>query len=117
MTNPGHFKKGSDPRRMTALKFANGESFREACREKSTDALALLDQAMHSPDETMTLRVACAKSIIEFGYGKAPSSIAIQADTAKPLDTLTLDQLDVLIARFLVDEKDITPTLEVIEHQ
>jgi hypothetical protein len=115
-THKGQFQKGDDPRRMTAIKFKNGEVFRKACREKTEDALQLLDEAMRDTEQPMNLRVSVARYILEQAHGKPVSSVALKIEDAEPIDTLTLSQLDVMIARFLKDERDITPQVEAIEH-
>jgi hypothetical protein len=112
----GMFQKGHDPRRFDQVKFANGESFRSACREKSEAALELLGSTMEDADQSLTLRVQCARYIIEQGHGKPVTALAIADANGKPIDSLGLDQLDLMIAQYLTNERDITPESIPIEH-
>jgi hypothetical protein len=48
----------------------------EACREKTPDALAVIQELMESSSNDR-VRLAAAQFIIERGYGKAPERIAL----------------------------------------
>ena len=96
----GQFKKGHDPRRQTPVTFRNGQAFREVCREKSPEAVEFLYSVMRDEEETTKNRVSVARYIIEQGYGKPTTPIAV-ASEGSDVAKLTSSQIDAKLSLLL----------------
>ncbi len=68
----GQFKPGYDPRRNLHGPFTSPErrTFMEACREKTENALAVLEAAMNDESASWKDRMTAASLLIEHGHGK-----------------------------------------------
>ena len=68
----GQFKPGYDPRRNLNGPFTSPErrTFMEACREKTDNALAVLEAAMNDESASWRDRMTAAALLIEHGHGK-----------------------------------------------
>ena len=68
----GQFKSGYDPRRNLNGPFTSPErrTFMEACREKTDNALAVLEAAMNDESASWRDRMTAASLLIEHGHGK-----------------------------------------------
>ena len=68
----GQFKPGYDPRRNLQGPFTSPErrTFMEACREKTENALAVLEAAMNDESASWKDRMTAASLLIEHGHGK-----------------------------------------------
>lgn len=68
--------------------------FRDACREKSIEALEVIERIMHSAKYASDrLKAACW--IIEQGYGRAPQSVEISGkggEPFKPILNITIEK-------------------------
>lgn len=74
--------------------------FRKLCRKRTVKALKALTDALDDPDS----RVAAAKALLEFGWGKAPAHGFDKGDadaTDTKLDGLTADEITELARREL----------------
>ena len=98
--NKGSFQKGYDPRRQKPITFRNGQVFRELCREKSPELLEMLMGFAQDEEEPTRTRFAVAKWIMEQGYGKAVTAVALLEDSKDPgsmsreeLDSAIIEQL------------------------
>lgn len=96
----GQFKKGYDPRRQTPITFRNGQVFRELCREKSPEMLELIIGFARDEEETTQNRYNAAKYIIEQGYGKPTTPVAVAAEDGD-IKKYSAQQIDNAIARAL----------------
>ena len=67
----------------------------EACRENWQIAYGTLLSIMTDPNEKAMARAASAKSLLEFGFGKAPMAVHITNDQGeeKPLNTYSKSEL------------------------
>lgn len=87
----GRFPKGVSGNRAGRPKVDGW--FRELCRKRTRKALKALTDALDDPDS----RVAAAKALLEFAWGKAPAAgFASPSDApnkADPLSTMTDEQL------------------------
>ena len=68
----GQFKPGYDPRRNLNGPFTSPErrTFMEACREKTENALAVLEAAMNDEAASWKDRITAAALLLEHGHGK-----------------------------------------------
>ena len=83
----GSFRKGHDPRRMSVKKYADGQTFRQLCQERSGEALELLIGIMQDEAEDKKTRMAAAIHVLDRGYGKPISGVALlgsDSDTTDP---------------------------------
>jgi hypothetical protein len=71
--------------------------FRELCRKRTVKALKALTSALSDPDS----RVAAAKALLEFGWGKAPARLELGASDGGLLQALGVTPD---VAKGLVDE-------------
>ena len=109
----GQFKKGYDARRQTPITFRNGQVFRELCREKSPEMLELIIGFARDEEETTQNRYNAAKYIIEQGYGKPTTPVAVATDDGD-VRKYSATQIDNLIAKALGAE---AIEGEVIDHE
>lgn len=81
-TQQGRFAKGKsgNPGGRPAL---IGE-FRDKCRERTDAALKALEDALEDP----LARVAAAKVLLEFGWGKPSQSMQVTGEEGRPLSII-----------------------------
>ena len=75
----GQFKPGYDPRRNLHGPFTSPErrTFMEACREKTENALAVLEAAMNDESASWRDRMTAASLLIDHGHGKPVDRTAV----------------------------------------
>ncbi len=75
----GQFKPGYDPRRNLHGPFTSPErrTFMEACREKTENALAVLEAAMNDEAASWRDRMTAASLLIDHGHGKPVDRTAV----------------------------------------
>ena len=75
----GQFKPGYDPRRNLNGAFTSPErrTFMEACREKTENALAVLEAAMNDESASWRDRMTAASLLIDHGHGKPVDRTAV----------------------------------------
>ncbi len=75
----GQFKPGYDPRRNLNGPFTSPErrTFMEACREKTENALAVLEAAMNDESASWRDRMTAASLLIDHGHGKPVDRTAV----------------------------------------
>ena len=75
----GQFKPGYDPRRNLNGPFTSPErrTFMEACREKTENALAVLEAAMNDESASWKDRMTAASLLIDHGHGKPVDRTAV----------------------------------------
>ena len=103
--NKGSFQKGYDPRRQKPITFRNGQVFRELCREKSPELLNMLVGFAQDEEEPTRTRFAVAKWIMEQGYGKAVTAVALLEDT-QDIGSMSREDLDKAIMQELLRRKE-----------
>ena len=99
-TNAGSFKKGYDPRRQTPITFKNGQHFRQLCRTKTPEMLEIIIGFARDEDETTQNRYNAAKYVIEQGYGKPTTPVAVATD-GEDITKYSAQQIDNAIAAAL----------------
>jgi hypothetical protein len=78
-THSGSFKPGHDSRRNLLGPRMSKEkvSFMQACRDKTDNALSVLDEAMNDPNASWRDRMSAAALLLEHGHGKSVDRIAV----------------------------------------
>ena len=81
----GQFKTGYDPRRNLNGPFTSPErrTFMEACREKTENALAVLEAAMNDEAASWRDRMTAASLLIDHGHGKPVDRTAVLLQTGR----------------------------------
>lgn len=102
--NPGGFKKGDDPRRPQGLVLSNGESFAKRARELGPDALEWWDTVWRDESHPISTRLRASEMIVERGFGKAVSTLDINVNDNRPINTYTTQELEAMMSRFAGDQ-------------
>lgn len=84
----GRFVKGHAPHKRVGRK-AKSQEFKDACAERSMQALEVLVEIMLDVEQPASARILAAKTIIEQANGKPPQ--AVQLDDVDTSIKITID--------------------------
>ena len=95
----GQFKPGYDPRRNLKGPYTSPErrTFVEACREKTEDALTVLETCMRDEGASWRDRMTAAALLIEHAHGKPVDRKVVAelgvGEQGRPVEQLTEEEL------------------------
>ena len=92
----GSFRKGADPRRNGYLH--DGRSFAEMARQEAPRCLALWVAAVNDELAPWPVRLRASELIVERAHGKAISLIDMQVTHNRPLERMTVEELEAIAA-------------------
>lgn len=80
MKHSGSFTK-NDPRRFSAIKYAEGKSLMELARTKTLEAFNVICEVMEDPNAQRKERVLAAGIVLDRGWGRAVQAVAVAPTT------------------------------------
>ena len=92
----GQFRKGDDPRRIGALKLADGTTLAQKARQLGPAILEFWDELWRDESVPLPVRIKASENILERGYGKAVSTIDLSVTENRPARALTMQELEAI---------------------
>jgi len=92
----GQFKKGDDSRRGQGMVLQDGKTFAAKARELGADVLHFWDGLWRDENAPLPMRLRASELIVERGFGKAASTLDINVNDARQLNTLTIEELEAI---------------------
>jgi hypothetical protein len=92
----GSFQKGVDPRRRGYVH--DGKTFAAMAREEAPQCLALWVRAVADEAAPWPVRLRASELIVERAHGKAVSLIDMQVTHSRPLESMTVEELEAIAA-------------------
>ena len=114
---PGQFKKGNDPRRMTAIKvLPDGRTLAQLCRSHAPEAIEAVVAVMRGKDPEsgedkdwpIAARLRAAELLLERGFGKAPAVVQVESQELD-LSKLGREALQRIVAAADAEEAQVVP--------
>ena len=111
----GQFRKGDDPRRIGALKLADGTTLAQKARQLGPAILEFWDELWRDESVPLPVRIKASENILERGYGKAVSTIDLSVTENRPARALTMQELEAIAAQGHVIEGELAVSEAVAE--
>lgn len=92
----GQFRKGDDPRRGSGMVLQDGKTFAAKARELGVEVLQFWDGLWRDEKAPLPMRLRASELIVERGFGKAASTLDINVNDTRQLNTLTIEELEAI---------------------
>lgn len=94
----GQFRSGDDPRRPQGLVLDDGATFAKKARELGPAILDFWDQLWRDEKTPLPIRMRASENIVDRGHGKAQGTLDVNVTLNRPLESLTMEQLEAIAA-------------------